>query len=75
MSAHSYTPRSATVHLIHSGLEAKGILHYLPEKKAFEIILEPDETFGAEEPQCIPLTKWMMDHLEILPDGDIRLQY
>lgn len=75
MNAQSHTPRSTTVHLIHSGLEAKGMLHYLPEKKAFEIIMEPSETFDFIEPQRIPLTKWMMDHLAFLPNGDIRLEY
>jgi hypothetical protein len=75
MSEDHQNIRHAKVHLIHGDLESHGHLEYCAEKNCLEIVLPSSGLFTSEDGERIRLTKVMLDHLEILPDGDVRISY
>jgi hypothetical protein len=75
MNASHQNVRHASVLLIHGDLEAHGSLEYSPANKCLEIVLPPSGVFSTEPEERIRLTKAMLDHLEIMPDGNVRINY
>lgn len=75
MSARLENVRHADVLLIHGGLETHGVLEFSAERNRLEIVLPPSGTFSNAQAERLPVTKWMLDHLEILPNGNVRIEY
>ncbi len=75
MSANAQLYEHSPVRLIHGSLEADGTLEYSPEKHVFEVVLPNSGLFTQPEDVRIVLTDRMLDHLELQPDGKLRLQY
>lgn len=67
--------RHASIRLIHDKLEVDGLLEYSQDKGAFEIVLQDSGIFGNAQDMRILLTKQLLEKIELLPEGKLRLHY
>lgn len=67
--------RHSTIRIVHKNMEAVGKLEYSPAKGVFEVVLPGSGVFGYQQDIRMPLNKQLIDRIELLPDGNIRLEY